>query len=272
VRAWLEGGSRLARAVPALFRIGFAGAVAYRSEFLIWILSTNMPLVMLVLWSQVGREGPMGGFDEKEFVTYFVATFLVRLMTGSWVVWELNMEIRQGTLAMRLLRPMHPFFAYAADNIAAIPLRALFAFPIGIAVFFAASGRPLESDALGWLFVSASVAGAWALTFFAMAFIGSLGFFWESSLSAYDLWLGLFFVLSGYIVPLALFPPLLRSIADALPFRYALSLPVELLLGHLPPAAAATALGVQWAYVFAFATLAIVTFQRGLRRFSAFGG
>ena len=30
------------RAIPALLRIGFAESVAYRAEFLVWILSTTM--------------------------------------------------------------------------------------------------------------------------------------------------------------------------------------------------------------------------------------
>ena len=41
------------RAVPALMRIGFAEAVAYRAEFVIWMLSTTLPLVNLALWSAV---------------------------------------------------------------------------------------------------------------------------------------------------------------------------------------------------------------------------
>ena len=109
-----------ARALPAMLRAGFASAVAYRSEFLIWILSTNMPLVMLALWSAVARDAPVGRFGESRFRAYFLAALIVRLLTGSWVLWEMNYEVRQGTLGMRLLRPVHPFVSYAADNLAAL--------------------------------------------------------------------------------------------------------------------------------------------------------
>src|SRR5262245_10480017 len=43
-------------AYPTLLKVGFADAIAYRVEFLIWILTTNMPLVMLALWGAVARE------------------------------------------------------------------------------------------------------------------------------------------------------------------------------------------------------------------------
>jgi ABC-2 type transport system permease protein len=40
-------------------------------------------------------------------------------MTGSWVVWDLVREVKDGTLSTRLLRPIHPLVAYSAENLAA---------------------------------------------------------------------------------------------------------------------------------------------------------
>ena len=39
--------SRTLRALPTLLRIGVAETVAYRAEFLVWMLTTTMPLIML---------------------------------------------------------------------------------------------------------------------------------------------------------------------------------------------------------------------------------
>ena len=111
------------RAVPTLLRIGFAGVVAYRSEMIVWILTTNMPLVMLALLRAVAAEGPVGRFDAARFTAYYFATLVVRLLTSAWVVWELVYEIRQGTLAAKLLRPLSPLVPYATDNLAALPIR-----------------------------------------------------------------------------------------------------------------------------------------------------
>ena len=121
---------RTLRALPTLLRVGLAEAVAYRAEMVVWLLATNMPLVMLALWSALAREAPVGRFGEKDFVAYYLAALVVRLMTGAWVVWELSFEIRQGTLAYRLLRPLHPLAAYAAENLAAMPMRLVVALPV----------------------------------------------------------------------------------------------------------------------------------------------
>ena len=113
--------SHALRAYPTLLRIGLTEVIAYRAEFLIWILTTNMPLVMMALWTAVSASGPVGRFGTREFVAYFLGALIVRLLTSSWMVWELTMDIRQGRLAARLLRPLHPLLAYSAEHLAAVP-------------------------------------------------------------------------------------------------------------------------------------------------------
>lgn len=260
-----------ARAYPALLRTGFAAAVAYRAEFVIWMFSTNMPLIMLALWAAVARSGPVGSYTQLGFAAYYLSTLLVRLLTGSWVVWELTMEIRQGDLAMRLLRPIHPLIAYSAENLAAVPLRGIVAIPVVSILLWAARGQ-LGHDPILWLLLMPALLGAWLLTFLVMALIGTLALYLESATSLFEAWLGISAVLSGYLVPLDLFPQAVQRIALVLPFRFLLSFPVELMLGKHGRGEALALLGGQWLYV-AFALLATnLVWRAGLRRFSAYGG
>ena len=96
------------RALPTLLRVGFAEAVAYRAEMLVWVLATTMPLIMLALWTAVARDAPVGPLR---------AAGLRRLLPRDLHrapahrrVGGLADELRgaQGTLAMRLLRPDAP--------------------------------------------------------------------------------------------------------------------------------------------------------------------
>ena len=98
---------RLSRALPAMLRVGWKDALAYRGEFLVWMLSMTLPLVMLALFRAVAAEGAVGGFDGAAFTAYFLAGLTVRQLVSSWSIWEINREIREGTLSMRLLRPVH---------------------------------------------------------------------------------------------------------------------------------------------------------------------
>lgn len=263
---------RTARALPTLLRVGLAEAVAYRAEFAVWLLSTNMPLVMLALWTAVARDAPVGRFGQRDFVAYFLAALVVRLLTGAWVIWEVNYEIRQGTLAFRLLRPLHPLVAYACENVAAMPLRVALSLPVALLLLFMVGGTHVTRDPLLLALFPLTVFGAWLITFLAMAIVGALAFYVDSATSIFELWMGLFGVFSGYLVPLELFPHWVTVLARFLPFRYMLAYPVELLIGIQSRGRALAELGVQWAFVAALLLAASGAWRLGLRRFAAFGG
>jgi ABC-2 type transport system permease protein len=263
---------RALRALPTLVRVGFAEAVAYRAEMLVWLLSTTMPLVMLALMTAVAREGPVGRFGSADFTAYYLAALVVRLLTGAWVIWEVNFEIRQGTLAYRLLRPLHPLVAYAAENVGAMPLRLGLVVPLAVVAVVVAGPDHVTHDPVLLAALPVAILGAWLITFLAMAVIGALAFYVESSGGIFEIWLGLFGVFSGYLIPLELFPHWLATLARFLPFRYMLAFPVEMVVGMTPRGAALAELGVQWLFVAALALAARTTWRLGLRRFAAFGG
>jgi ABC-2 type transport system permease protein len=260
------------RAYPTLLRIGFAEMVAYRAEFLVWILTTNMPLVQMALWTAVAATGPVGRFGKREFAAYYLATLIVRLVTSSWMVWELTMDIRQGRLATRLLRPLHPLLAYSAQHLAAVPLRMLVVSPIVIVFLLTSEGQVALGDPVRLGVFLLSLAGAWLLLFLTMVFMGTLAMFVESALGLFEVWLGVHFILSGYLVPPELFPAWAARAARVLPFFYMLGFPVEAMTGLMPRAALAGALAVQWLYIAVMFVAVRLLWRAGMRRFVAFGG
>ena len=262
---------RLFSLYAQLLRTGFASAVAYRAEFLIWMFSTNMPLVMLAIWAAAARSGPVAGYSQNGFTAYYLCALLVRLMTGAWVVWEMTMEIRGGTFALRLLRPIHPLFQWSAENLAAIPMRGVVAFPVIGILLWLARGE-LSHDPVLWLLLCPALLGAWLLYFLVQAIIGTLALRFESASSLFEAWLGFSNILSGYLVPLDLFPVAVRNVALALPFRFQLSYPIELMLGRWSRGEALELLLAQYAYVALFFALTRVAWRSGLRHYAAYGG
>lgn len=263
--------ARALRAYPSLLKVGFAAAMAYRAEMLIWMLTTTMPLVSLALWSAVAERSPVGRFGPRDFTAYFLVTLIVRQLTSSWLVWEMNADIKSGALSQRLLKPMHPLVLYSADNLAAIPLRALLCIPVA-AVMLIAAGERLPSEGSTLALAALALVGAWLLNFLVTALIGALAFVMESSTAVFQVYLAAFMIFAGYLVPLELFPASLRAVSDVLPFRYTLAFPVELLTGLLAPGRAAVELGIQWAYIAVVGTATLFAWRAGIRRFAAFGG
>ncbi|HEX3479376.1 MAG TPA: ABC-2 family transporter protein, partial [Kofleriaceae bacterium] len=156
---------RTLRALPTLWRVGVAETLAYRAEFLVWILTTTQPLIMLGLWTSVARLQPFTNYSAADFVTYFLAALIVRQLTGNWVAWQISEEVRSGAMAMRLLRPIHPFVAYAASHVAAIPFRSIIALPVAVILLASSGGGALTTDPARLALVVPSIALAWLITF-----------------------------------------------------------------------------------------------------------
>jgi len=262
---------RLLRAFPTLLRVGLAEAVAYRAELVVWMMTTTMPLVMLALWTAVARDGQFGRFRSADFVAYYLAALIVRTVTSCWVVWEMNQEIRSGALSLRLLRPVHPFFAYSAQHMAAIPLRALIALPVAGVLLWTTGSSRVASDPVVVLLIPVILACAWLLTFLQQTILGTLAMVMDRSIAVWEIWMGFFAVMSGYLVPLELMPHWISAAADWMPFRYMLGFPVQAMIGMLDRAAVLRGLAAQVGMVVALWVTSAAVWRAGLRRFEAFG-
>ena len=131
--------------------------------------------------------------------------------------------------------------------------------------------QPLPSILLAF---AVSVVGGWLITVFINLIIGTMVLFMESSAKLMDIYIAIFFVLSGYTVPVELFPRSPRAVIEVLPFRFQLGLPVEILVGAYDGRAPLlfAMLAWQWVYVAAFLVATVLVWRLGVRRFSAFGG
>ena len=159
------------RAVPTLLKIGFSEAVAYRAEMLVWVFATTMPLIMMMLWTTVAEVSPVVGEGGKQwgsgaFIAYFLSVFIVRQLISAWAAWEINFEVRQGMLSMRLLRPMHPVLSYAMSNLAYMPMRAPVTLPV-LAILLVTELSRMTSQWQVWLLWPLAMIGGWLITFFA---------------------------------------------------------------------------------------------------------
>ncbi|HVE84429.1 MAG TPA: ABC-2 family transporter protein [Myxococcales bacterium] len=261
-----------ARATPTMAKIAFEEAVAYRAEMFVWMLATTMPLVMLALWSAVVRDAPVGRFGQAEFTTYYLMMFIARQLTGSWAAWEMNYEVRTGALSQRLLRPISPVVSYALQNLSALPLRAVVAVPVAAIALFVVGKSTLAADGRVWALVPLSLLGGWLVTFLFNIAIGALSLYMESSLKIMEIYFTSFAVLSGYLIPVELFPPALRAAIQWLPFRFQVGLPVELVTNAHPWPEAAQLLAVQWGWVAALGAVTAALWRGGLKRYAAYGG
>lgn len=263
---------RTLRTLPTLLRIGVAETVAYRAEFLVWILTNTAPLVMLGLWTRVASEAPFRGYSSADFVAYYLAALIVRNVTGTWVAWQVSEEVRTGVMSMRLLRPIHPYLAYASTHLAAVPLRSLVTLPVAGILLVSSGGSALTTEPLQLALLVPSLVLAWIITFNMIFAIGAVAFYATKTMALMNVYFGLFSLFAGYLLPIPLLPSFARWLAEWLPFRFSLSAPIELMTRSLDTDAVLMLLGGQVAWAVLTLASALFMWNRGVKHFEAVGG
>jgi ABC-2 type transport system permease protein len=243
----------------------------YRIAVFIWIFAMVLPLIMLAGWLSIAESGPVGRFGREDFIAYYIASLFVRNLTGIWVIWEQDRDIRQGRLSFKLLKPMNPIVHYIALGLGSKPIRVGILIPVVLAIPFLIPGVHFVTDPLQLALFVPAVFGAWAIAFLIQYTTGLLGFWISQSLSLHDAWFAVFSLLSGYLIPLELFPPRVRDVLFLTPFRYMLSFPVEIFTKQLNLAQIVQGLAVQWMWLLVFYFLYRFVWARGLKRYSAVG-
>jgi ABC-2 type transport system permease protein len=262
----------LLRAYPALIRAAWARALEYRAQVVLWLLSGIFPLVMLLVWLAVIAEaGPLAGWDQADFISYYVAAALVFQLTGSWVLWDWQDDIRLGNLSFKLLKPLDPLHHFVSDTLGFKLLLIVLILPIfAAAAWLSPSIHYGLTPGRALLFVAALAGGLAVSTFMGSAF-AMIAFWSTQSGNLFSLFYGVGQFLSGWIAPLALFPAGFRQAAHWLPFRSLIGFPVEVLLGHLGPAETAFGFAVTAFWAVVFAVIYRLLWHKGLRRYEAVG-
>jgi ABC-2 type transport system permease protein len=259
------------RKFGVLLRVSWSDALAYRGELLIWVLTGVLPLVMLAVWRTLAGDGVVGGYSGADFVTYYVGALSIRQLTGVWIVWDMEREIRLGELSPHLLRPAHPLLRYLAFALTDKPLRLAMVAPIWLIALLLEPGALPRPDMLSLAALPLAILLAFLIYFCNQCCIGLLSFWWTQVLAVQDFWFGLYSLASGYLVPLDLLPEPVARALNLLPFRAMLGFPIDLLLGRLSAGQIGLGLALQLGWLAIFFALMLLMWRRGLRRYSAVG-
>lgn len=263
----------LVRIYRALFVVNLQQTAQYRVQALLWLLFAIVrPVVFLAAWSAAANSqgGSIGEYTIGDFAAYYVCLTLVSHLTMSWNAYDFEAEIRQGKLAPKLLRPLHPLHYAVVEN-AVYKLTTLPALVPALVLISATFQAHYETQVWQVLLFVPSVLLAAALRFMVGWVIAAFGF-WTTRIHAImHLYDRLTFLLAGQIAPLSLLPGPLAALGYGLPFAYMLWAPAELLRGGLSLDQALATVGAQVAWLtvswLAFAAI----WRLGLRQFSAVG-
>ena len=257
----------------AQFKTTIAEQFQYRGALVIWLMGLILePVIYLSVWSTVARSqgGTVDGFSSADFAAYYLVALVVAQATFTWIMWEMEYWIRQGSLSPLLVRPVHPIHRHIANNLTFKLLTMAVVVPVVVVLAIVFQPNFTGSAWTMIAFVPA-LAMAMALRFAVEWTLASVAF-WVTRVSAINqLYFVVFMFLSGYAVPLDLLPGAVRVVAEWLPFYLMLGFPVELLLGRLNPTQTLVGFAAQAGWLAIAVILLNVTWARGIRQYSAVG-
>ena len=264
---------RLLRIYRVLFVATFQQEAQYRVQGLLWLLFAIIrPVVFLAAWSAAAsaQGGSIGSYTIGDFAAYYVCLSLVSQLTRAWDFYDFELEVRQGKLAPKLLRPLHPLHYAIVGNLVykATTLPVLLPVLVVIAWTF---GAHFQTQPWHLVLFLPSVVLAGALQFLVCWVLAALAFWTTRVHAVTHLYDRLVFVFSGQIAPLTLLPGWLAAIGYALPFSYMLWAPAEILRGGMPVDQALFVLAAQAVWVVAAWAAFAFIWRLGLRQFSAVG-
>ena len=261
----------------ALYRAQFKTTIAeqfqYRGALVIWLLGLVLePVIYLSVWSAVARSqgGSVDAFTAADFAAYYLVAMIVDHASFTWVMWEMEFWIRQGTLSPLLVRPVHPIHRHIANNLTFKLLTMAVLLPVVIVLTIVLRPNFTITPEMALTFIPALLL-AMALRF-ALEWTIASSAFWITRVSAINqIYFVSFLFLSGFGVPRPLLPGPVQTLAEWLPFYRMLGFPAELLLGRLTREQIVTGFGAQLAWLAIALVLLNVTWARGVRQYSAVG-
>lgn len=256
--------------VRGLFMASYAYMTEYRAELLLWALSMSLSFILMGVWFEASGRADVG-ISQADVVRYFFSVFLVRQLTVVWVVWDVEEQVRRGTLSSQLLLPIDPawrhLMGHIAERFARLPFVVLLVvlfFALYPAAFFVPSASSIA------LFLLLSL-GAFLLRFI-IQYTVAMGCFWLERASAIEtLHVLLYMFASGAIAPLESFPVDVRTVLMITPFPYMIWLPARALMGDIDATVLSRGVIVMVAWGLAFFIVNRVLWRLGLRRYSAMG-
>ncbi|HEY9528987.1 MAG TPA: ABC-2 family transporter protein [Anaerolineales bacterium] len=240
----------------AFTRQAFFNSSIYRLEFWMRIFSVYLWMYAIYwIWRTLYTQTP-GAFDLslQQMVTYGILGMALEIFLDVGPEWYMATQVRSGAIDTDLMKPLdfhlHMLARSAGEMMFSLGILAIPSFVIGYYFFNLSLPADVVTSVLFVLSVILSF-----LVFFHISFLlGTLTVVTLDIRSISWAYYSMVSFFSGQVVPLWLFPDLLRKIAELLPFQAIYAIPMSIYIKRISGSSALQGLGLQvlWTIVLVF--------------------
>lgn len=258
----------------AIQRIVFSNVLQYRYVMFFWIgIHIITFLTIYYLWQSIFTDTALSiPFTLPEIVTYYVIAGLIHQITTSYFEYEMSRDVRMGTLNNFLLKP----FSYVGLNIlrnfgwhSLQGIIGVFLYVIVVLSLDAEIVVHTDPNSIILMLIMILLAGVF---YIGISFLlGTFALWFIDAESFYNLKDMFVLLLSGFFVPINLFPESAQALFSWLPFQYTIYFPIQIYLGNVENAEIIKGIAVLaiWTVILWIGSIAL--WKKGLTRYEGVG-
>ncbi|OYD07031.1 ABC transporter permease [Paludifilum halophilum] len=230
-----------------LMRIRFLMMLAYRVNYYSGIIIYSLNIgVYYFLWMAVyGNSGSINGTTSVEMATYVAVAWMSRAFYFNNLDREIAQEIRDGTVAIQLIRPYHYILVKCFQGLGEGLFRLLLFSVPGLLVVSLVFPIQLPGSLSPWLWFGLSLILGFVINAQINVLTGLMAFFVLNNAGMIRAKRVLVDLLSGLILPISFYPDWAQRILSFLPFQGISYMPSTILSKGMPTGEILSFLGIQ---------------------------
>ena len=218
-------------------KLSIKSKLFYRTSL---VLNMMSPIVVLcgqiLLWRglfELENASNYADMSREAMFSYILIAFVLNNSLNWSTENSLSKEIRNGTVVSKIIRPTTFLSQNIADMLGGVLVQGMTYIVLIFMIFMIAAKYLFIPDISGLLLFIASASFGMVLRLIINDLFSLLCFFVTGYLGIAWLKNAIINFFSGALIPIALFPSILKLIADYLPFKYLIQVPISVFLGEL---------------------------------------
>lgn len=268
--------SKIKKYIPFI-QTGIKISLSYKWDFLFYRFGDMLEaFVTYFLWLSIfksSKSQDLHGFSMNEMALYIFVSFFINILAKTGINEEIGNKVRDGSIAISLLRPISfvNTYMFTEIGIKILQMSMLF-FPIIGLLILEIMTKHIHIKLICAFIFCISFTFSYFINFYFNVCFGFIAFFSKNIWGSTILKQAIVSIASGSLIPLNFFPIGLKNILNVLPFSSLVYTPTMIFLGKYSMSYMLLSLCVQLIWIFIFLIISKIIWKVALTRLTIQGG
>lgn len=260
-------------------KAGIQATLSYRTDFFLYRFGDVLTaFVTFFVWQAVfmsSKTPNLNGFNMSQMTVYIFMSFLVTELSSSGGSWTIGEEVKDGSIAMRMIKPISFTATYLFEELGhKLVAIGIIAPPLlgGIIVYQLFNPQVMPFNFFNLILLIISVLLAYFISFYFNICYGFTAFVFKNLWGSNVMKHAIMNFMSGTLIPLAFFPETVGHVLQFFPFASLIYTPVMIYMGKYSAVQLVQVIGLQVFWMIFFVILSKIIWKLTVKHLSVQGG